>query len=56
MIGFEYNGEAAILSCQKSVADTAYGTTGLAFVSSNPKTALSYVENFYNFADMQMGS
>ncbi|XP_014665151.1 PREDICTED: protein XRP2-like [Priapulus caudatus] len=54
VIGFEYNGPNANLHCQKAVADTAYGTTGLAFVSSNQKTAMSYVENFYNFADMQM--
>ncbi len=30
------------------------GSTGVVFVSANPSAAPQQIENFYNFADMQM--
>ncbi|XP_046364849.1 protein XRP2-like isoform X1 [Haliotis rufescens] len=55
VIGLEYNGTGVIKHCQETVVDLTKGTTGLVFVSQNLTAALQQIDNFYNFADMQMG-
>lgn len=55
VIGFEINGNGCVALCQSIVTELMKGTTGLVFVSQSPSAAESQIENFYNFADMQMG-
>ncbi|XP_059161923.1 protein XRP2-like [Physella acuta] len=55
VIGLEINGDGCVALCQSIVTELMKGTTGLVFVSQSPSVAESQIENFYNFADMQMG-
>ncbi|XP_074661001.1 protein XRP2-like [Tubulanus polymorphus] len=55
VIGFEYNGDDCIQLCQQAVVAVMQGSTGLVFVSQNKSLAQQQIENFYNYADMQMG-
>ncbi|KAK7481501.1 hypothetical protein BaRGS_00027263 [Batillaria attramentaria] len=55
VIGVEYCGEEVVRKCQERVVDIMTGTTGLVFVSQNPASAEQQIDNFFNFADMQMG-
>ena len=54
MIGLEYNGEASCNVCKETLESISKGSTGVVFVSANPATAPQQIDNFYNFADMQM--
>ncbi|XP_064600443.1 protein XRP2-like [Liolophura sinensis] len=54
VIGLEYSGKDCIKHCQECVVNLTTGTTGLVFVSQSPALATQQVENFYNFAEMQM--
>ncbi|XP_050416490.1 protein XRP2 [Patella vulgata] len=55
VIGFEVNGIGCIQFCQETVKDLLQGSTGVAFVSQSQEEATQNIDNFYNFADMQMG-
>ena len=35
---------------------TATGSTGLVYVSTNPKTSQQQVDSFFNFANMQLSA
>lgn len=54
VIGLEYNGEECIRYCQDVASTITKGSTGLVFVSQTPQLAEQQIENYYNFADMQM--
>ncbi|CAH1785725.1 unnamed protein product [Owenia fusiformis] len=54
VIGFEYNGDGVVERCQEQVVTVSQGTTGMVFVSQNHKLAAQQIDNFYNFAEMQM--
>ena len=54
VIGLDYNGENTIRACQETLVAVSCGSTGLVFVSSSPSTAMQQIENFFNYADMQM--
>ncbi len=54
VIGFEYNGASVCDACHETLVTVSKGSTGVVFVSSNPSSATQQIENFYNFADMQM--
>lgn len=54
VIGLEYNGDNCIQACQDQVVQITQGSTGLVFVSQSRELAEQQIENFYNFADMQM--
>ena len=54
VIGLEYNGEASCNVCKETLESISKGSTGVVFVSANPTTAPQQIDNFYNFADMQM--
>jgi len=54
VIGFEYCGDGVCQACQETCITVSKGSTGLVFVSSTPQMAAQQIENFYNFADMQM--
>ncbi|KAM4699526.1 protein XRP2 [Discoglossus pictus] len=53
VVALEFNGEGAVESCQSTVHDIFSGTQ--VFVSENKASSSRDVDNFYNFADMQMG-
>ncbi|XP_021926318.1 protein XRP2-like isoform X2 [Zootermopsis nevadensis] len=56
VVGLHYSGPNCIHSCQKvavSIA-TATGSTGLVYVSTNPKISQKQVDSFFNFANMQL--
>ncbi|KAK7098375.1 protein XRP2-like [Littorina saxatilis] len=55
VIGVEYCGEEVVRKCQDRIVDIMTGTTGVVFVSQNPASAQRQIDNFFNFADMQMG-
>jgi hypothetical protein len=54
VIGLEYNGENCIQICQEVIMGITKGLTGLVFISQSRETADEQIENYYNFADMQM--
>lgn len=54
VIGLEYNGDNCIEICQQVVTGITKGSTGLVFISQSRDTAEKQIENYYNFADMQM--
>ncbi|XP_060568964.1 protein XRP2-like [Ruditapes philippinarum] len=54
VIGLEYNGENCIQICQEVIMGITKGLTGLVFISQSRETADEEIENYYNFADMQM--
>lgn len=54
VIGMEYNGDNCIQTCQEVIVGITKGTTGLVFISQSRDTADQQIENYYNFADMQM--
>lgn len=56
VIGLDYNGENSIRACQETLVAVSRGSTGLVFVSSSAGTAMQQIENFFNFADMQMNA
>ncbi|KAJ9591481.1 hypothetical protein L9F63_001967, partial [Diploptera punctata] len=58
VIGLQYSGINCIQSCQKvavSIA-TATGSTGLVYVSTNPKISQQQVDSFFNYANMQLSA
>ncbi|KAH9493084.1 Protein Xrp2 [Bulinus truncatus] len=55
VIGIEINGDGCVELCQSLVSELMKGATGLIFVSQSSASAEAQIENFYNFADMQMG-
>ena len=55
VIGLEFNGDHCIQYCGEVVHSVTHGDTGLVFVSQSRETADRQIENYYNFADMQMG-
>ncbi|XP_033751685.1 protein XRP2-like isoform X2 [Pecten maximus] len=54
VIGLEYNGDDCINLCQVELVEFMKGTTGLVFISQSKALADKQIEDFYNFADMQM--
>ncbi|KAK3591851.1 hypothetical protein CHS0354_005049 [Potamilus streckersoni] len=52
VIGLEYNGDNSVQCCQEVLART--GPAQNTFISQSRDVAAGQVENFYNFADMQM--
>lgn len=54
VIGLEYNGDGVCNACQETCIAVSKGSTGLVFVSNSPQVATQQIDNFYNFADMQM--
>lgn len=55
VIGIEFCGQEVVRKCQERVVDIMTGTTGLVFVSQGPASAQRQIDNFFSFADMQMG-
>ncbi|XP_043928009.1 protein XRP2 [Protopterus annectens] len=53
VVALEFNGEGVVEACQAIITDVFSGTK--VFVSESKATASRDVDNFYNFADMQMG-
>lgn len=53
VVALEFNGNGAVEGCQSIVNEVFSGTK--VFVSQSPASASGDVDNFYNFADMQMG-
>ena len=56
MIGLEYNGVGVAAACQTVIQAVCAGSTGLAFSSATPQEGAQQVENFFNYADMQMNA
>ncbi|XP_069133734.1 protein XRP2-like isoform X1 [Argopecten irradians] len=54
VIGLEYNGDDCINLCQIELVEFMKGTTGLVFISQSKALAEKQIEDFYNFAEMQM--
>lgn len=54
VIGLELCGDNVIKYCQDQIVNIMKGTTGLVFVSQNKTLAKKQIENFFNYADMQM--
>lgn len=53
VIAIELNGDGVVDAC-KSLANEVFSGTKF-FVSDNKNTSSRDVDNFFNFADMQMG-
>ncbi|XP_019384015.1 PREDICTED: protein XRP2 [Crocodylus porosus] len=53
VVALEFNGDGAVEGCQSIVNEVFSGTK--IFVSEDKTSASRDVDNFYNFADMQMG-
>ncbi|NXD64751.1 XRP2 protein, partial [Eolophus roseicapillus] len=53
VVALEFNGDGAVEGCRSTVNDIFSGTK--VFVSESKASASQDVDNFYNFADMQMG-
>uniref|UniRef100_A0A8C9FP23 Protein XRP2 n=1 Tax=Pavo cristatus TaxID=9049 RepID=A0A8C9FP23_PAVCR len=53
VVALEFNGDGAVEGCRNTVNDVFNGTK--VFVSESKASASQDVDNFYNFADMQMG-
>ncbi|XP_060625819.1 protein XRP2 [Anolis sagrei] len=53
VVALEFNGDGTIAACQDIVANVFSGAK--VFVSEDKSSASREVDNFYNFADMQMG-
>ncbi|XP_060074496.1 protein XRP2-like [Ylistrum balloti] len=54
VIGLEYNGDDCINLCQIELVEFMKGTTGLVFISQSKALADKQIEDFYNFAEMQL--
>ncbi|KAM4796768.1 protein XRP2 [Rhinophrynus dorsalis] len=53
VVALEFNGDGAVECCQSAIRDIFSGT--MVFVSESKASSSHDVDNFYNFADMQMG-
>lgn len=53
VVALEFNGDEAVQACQ-TVVSSIFSST-MVFVSESKSSASQDVDNFYNFADMQMG-
>ncbi|KAL4656494.1 protein XRP2 isoform X1 [Arapaima gigas] len=53
VVGLELNGEGVVEACHSITEDVFSGTK--VFVSENKNSSTKDVDNFFNFADMQMG-
>ncbi|XP_026701795.1 protein XRP2 [Athene cunicularia] len=53
VVALEFDGDGAVEGCQSIINDVFSGTK--VFVSESKASASQDVDNFYNFADMQMG-
>ncbi|PNF28866.1 Protein XRP2 [Cryptotermes secundus] len=55
VVGLQCSGPNCIQSCQKVAVRiaTGMGSTGLVYVSTNPKISQQQVDSFFNFANMQ---
>uniref|UniRef100_A0A8D0GHU3 Protein XRP2 n=1 Tax=Sphenodon punctatus TaxID=8508 RepID=A0A8D0GHU3_SPHPU len=53
VVALEFGGDGAVETCRGVITDVFSGTK--VFVSENKASASQDVDNFYNFADMQMG-
>ncbi|KAE8625678.1 hypothetical protein XENTR_v10006360 [Xenopus tropicalis] len=53
VVALEFNGDGAVDNCQSVISNTFSGSK--VFVSESKESASRDVDNFYNFADMQMG-
>ncbi|CAG2211629.1 RP2 [Mytilus edulis] len=54
VIGMEYNGDDCVETCKTEALNFMKGSVGLVFVSQSQSEAEKQIEDFYNFADMQM--
>lgn len=54
VIGMEYNGDDCVETCKTEALNFMKGSAGLIFVSQSQSEAEKQIEDFYNFADMQM--
>lgn len=54
VIGLEFNGDDCIERCKTEALNLMAGSIGLVFVSQSLTEATKQIEDFYNFADMQM--
>lgn len=50
----EFNGDDSVEICKAAVMNFMQGSAGLVFVSQSRAEADKQIEDFYNFADMQM--
>ncbi|KAK0068445.1 protein XRP2 [Biomphalaria pfeifferi] len=55
VIGIQMNGDNCVSLCQSVILELMKGTTGLVFVSQSVAAAETQIDNFYSFAEMQMG-
>lgn len=54
VIGIELNGDDCVESCKSEALSLLEGSIGLVFISQSQTEAEKQIEDFYNFADMQM--
>ena len=54
VIGIEFNGDDCVESCKNEAVSLMQGSIGLLFISQSQTEAEKQIEDFYNFADMQM--
>jgi len=54
LIGLEFNGDGVVEACQSVLNSIMRDSSSLVFISSNHQEARGQIENFYNYADMQM--
>ena len=54
VIGIEFNGDDCVESCKNEALSLMQGSIGLVFISQSQTEAEKQIEDFYNFADMQM--
>ncbi|KAK3101591.1 hypothetical protein FSP39_004691 [Pinctada imbricata] len=54
VIGLEFNGDGCVDTIQNELQQFMQGMTGLVFVSQSAHMVEKQLEDFYNFADMQM--
>ena len=56
VVTFELNGVGAVSACQEVAQDVNSQSNGLVFVSASAQAAQSQIDNFFNFADLQMNA
>ncbi|XP_019621821.1 PREDICTED: protein XRP2-like [Branchiostoma belcheri] len=54
VIGIEYNGTSSVSVCKEHVQAVVGSAAAVVYTSDSPAKAATDVDNFYNFADMQM--
>jgi protein XRP2 len=54
VIGLHYNGDGVCQACQEINKAVSEGSAGPVFISNSPQVAAQQIEDFYNYANMQM--